>query len=366
MKQLRILTGLHAGVQLRLTRRQYRIASDEDADLQISDWAHAPLILMFEEEGSDVSPTLHLIADDGTPARTTAGTLGLLEDFLPRRFGDIVLCAGPDTSAASTDASGAVAWPSDMALMDALMRPVARIKAAAAAGADAANAAKAAHAGAPRGKAAIGLKLSALVAVAAMVAALASVLSTQTAASTAPPVSPMEQVTRALQQAGIDGLVVRRVDRRLVVEGLLPGSAEMARARAALQPFGEGQLLHRYASAADIVRQIGDALNRPGVRVVHRGQGVFAVEGQAADPAELQDEVRRIAADIGPLVRRVDVAVEQTLPTARVRVGSMLAGDGLQYVQTADGTKHLSLRTPVDDGTAAAGDPSSSSPTGEP
>lgn len=343
MKQLRILTGLHAGVQLRLTRRQYRIASDEDADLQISDWAHAPLMLTFEEEGSDVSPALHLIADDGMPANPQ----GLLEDFLPRRFGDIVLCAGPD----------AAAWPSDMALMDALMRPVAKIKATAAAVTDAA----------PRTKAALGLKLSALVAAAALIAGLASVLSTQTAASTAPPVSPMEQVLVALRQAGVEGLTVRRVDRRLVVEGLLPGSAEMARARAALQPFGEGQLLHRYASAGDIVRQIGDALNRPGVRVVHRGQGVFVVEGQALDPAELQDEVRRIAADIGPLVRRIDVAVEQTLPTARVRVGSMLAGDdGLQYVQTADGTKHLSLRTPVDDGTAAAGDPSSSSPTGEP
>lgn len=355
MKQLRILTGLHAGVQLRLTRRQYRIASDEDADLQISDWAHAPLILTFEEEGSDVSPALHLIADDGTPARTTAGALGLLEDFLPRRFGDIVLCAGPD---ASPDAAP---WPSDMALMDALMRPVARIKATAAATAGVVADT------APRAKTALGLKLSALVAAAALIAALASVLSTQTAASTTPPASPMEQVTQALRQAGVDGLTVRRVDRRLVVEGLLPGSAEMARARAALQPFGEGQLLHRYASASDIVRQIGDALNRPGVRVVHRGQGVFAVEGQAVDPAVLQDEVRRIAGDIGPLVRRIDIAVEQTLPTARVRVGSMLAGDdGLQYVQTADGTKHLSLRTPVDDGAAAAGDPSSSSPTGEP
>lgn len=348
MKQLRILTGLHAGVQLRLTRRQYRIASDEDADLQISDWAHAPLILTFEEEGSDVSPALHLIADDGTPANPQ----GLLEDFLPRRFGDIVLCVGPDA------APDAAAWPSDMALMDALMRPVAKIKATAAAVAAEA---------APRAKSALGLKLSALVAAAALIAALASVLSTQTAASTAPPVSPMEQATQALRQAGVEGLTVRRVDRRLVVEGLLPGSAEMARARAALQPFGEGQLLHRYASASDIVRQIGDALNRPGVRIVHRGQGVFAVEGQAADPAELQDEVRRIAGDIGPLVRRIDIAVEQTLPTARVRVGSMLAGDdGLQYVQTADGTKHLSLRTPVDDGAAVAGDPSSSSPTGEP
>ncbi|WP_143073866.1 hypothetical protein [Roseateles sp. YR242] len=348
MKQLRILTGQHAGVQLLLTRRQYRIASDEDADLQISDWTQPPLLLTFEEEGSDVSPALHLIADDGQPA----ALLGRLEDFLPRRFGDIVLCAGPAL------AQGQAAWPSDMALMDALMRPVPPMPAR--------TAQTTAQRAAPR-QPASRLVLSALVAAAALLAALGSVLSTQTAASTAPAPSPMEQVATALRQAGVEGLTVRRVDHRLVVEGLLPGGAEMARTRAALQPFGEQQLLHRYASAADIVRQIGDALNRPGLRVVYRGQGVFAVEGQvAADPAELRDDVRRVAADIGPLVTRIDVAVEQTLPSARVRMGAMLGGDGLQYVQTADGTKHLSLRTPGDDGTAVPGDPSSSSPIGEP
>lgn len=351
MKQLRILTGRHAGVQLRLNRRQYRIASDEDADLQISDWGHAPLVLTFEEEGSDVSPALHLTADDATSA-TPAKALGRLEDFLPRRFGDVVLCAGPDGAA----------WPSDIALMDALMRPAAPTSTTAQAdGAAASTQGRGARGG-------WGLKLSALVVAAALLATFASVLSTQTAASVAPPVSPMEQVLQALRQAGVDGLTVRRVDRRLVVEGLLPGGAEMARARAALQPFDEQMLLHRYAAASDIVRQIGDALNRPGVRVAYRGRGVFAVEGQATDPAQLRDEVKRVAADIGPLVTRIDVAVEETLPSARVRVGAMLGGDGLQYVQTADGTKHLSLRTPDEEGaaSAAASSPAPSPANGEP
>lgn len=347
MKQLRILTGQHAGVQLRLTRRHYRIASDEEADLQITDWTQPALLLMFEEEGSDVSPALHLIDDQGQPA----DLLGRLQDFLPRRFGDVVLCAGPD----------AAAWPSDLTLMDALMRPAGQDAKHPGAGHDAAAAdsiSRSAHR--PR------WMISAVVAGAALLAAMSAVLSTQTAASPTPRPDPMEQVAGALRQAGVQGLVVRRVDQRLVVEGLLAGSAEMARTRAALQPFGEQQLLHRYASAADIVRQIGDALNRPGLQVEYRGQGVFAVVGESTDPTGLRDEVRRISADIGPLVRRIDVTVEQTLPTARVRMGAMLGGDGLRYVQTADGTKHLSLWTPPEDGAAVPGDPSSSSPIGEP
>ncbi len=351
MKQLRILTGQHAGVQLRLTRRSYRIASDDEADLQITDWTQPPLLLMFEEEGSDVSPALHLIDDQGQPA----DLLGRLQDFLPRRLGDVVVCAGPDGAA----------WPSDLTLMDALMRPAAReaaldgaTAASAATGPVAATGRTAAHR--PR------WMISAVVAAAALLAAMSAVLSTQTAASPTPRPDPMEQVAGALRQAGVQGLVVRRVDQRLVVEGLLAGSAEMARTRAALQPFGEQQLLHRYASAADIVRQIGDALNRPGLQVTYRGEGVFAVVGESTDPTGLRDEVRRISADIGPLVRRIDVTVEQTLPTARVRMGAMLGGDGLRYVQTADGTKHLSLWTPPEDGAAAPGDPSSSSPIGEP
>ncbi|UXH78276.1 secretion protein [Roseateles amylovorans] len=349
MKQLRILTGLHAGAQLLLTRRHYRIASDEEADLQISDWDQPALILMFDEavdpmgdhEGSAVSLALHVSGNDGQPA----SPLGRLVDFMPRRFGDIVLCAGPDGAA----------WPSDMTLMQALMAPP--------------------PVQAPRQSASTRMKVGAVVCVAALTAGLAIVVSTQTVASATAtaPIRPLERVQRALSTAGVLGLTVRQIDRRVVVEGLLPDSAATARVRAALQPFGEDQLLHRYAAASDLVRQIGDALNQPGLRVSYRGQGVFAVEGQSPDPAQLQNEARRVATDIGPLVARIEVLATETLPTSRARVGAMLNDDGLQYVQTADGIKHLSLRTPVAD-TSSNTEPASApvnpgvnpSPLGEP
>lgn len=328
MKQLRILTGLHAGAQLLLTRRHYRIGPDDDADLQISDWDQPALILMFDEavdpmadqEGNDVSLALHVSGPDGQPA----SPLGRLVDFQPKRFGDIVLCAGPD---------GAT-WPSDLTLMQTLMAP-------------------AQPAAAPR-KRSTGMKVGAVVCVAALTAGLGIVVSTQTVASATAtaPIRPLERVQRALSSAGVLGLTVREIDRRVVVEGLLPDSAAIARVRTALQPFGEDLVLHRYAAASDLMRQIGDALNQPGLRVSYRGQGVFAVEGQTPDPDQLRSEARRVATDIGPLVARIEVLATEMLPTSRARVGAMLHDDGLQYVQTADGIKHLSLRTPVEDATS--------------
>jgi type III secretion protein D len=159
----------------------------------------------------------------------------------------------------------------------------------------------------------------------------------------------MERVQQALGAAGVSGLQARLVDRRVVVEGLLQDNAQVARARGALMPFGEGVLLHRYAAATDIARQISDALHGAGVSVVYAGGGVFKVQGQSEDVARLREEVARIAADVGPLVARIDVEVQEALPTGRVRLGAMWHGDGLQYVQTADGTKHLSLQSPTGD-----------------
>lgn len=319
MKQLRILTGRHAGAQLPLTRRTYRIASDDEADLQIGDWDHAPLLLnLVEEEGTDVSLALHCIGDDGQAARA----LGPLADFVPRRFGDVVLCAGPD---------GAAGWPKDVDLMAALINPP--------------------KIATPTTRSpGLGLKLGALALGAALLAGFGAVLSLQTSAtaSATEPVSPLERVQIALRQAGVTGLTVRSVDRRLVVEGLLATTAELARARTALQPFGE-ELLHRYAAAADLARQIGDALGRPGLRVAYRGAGVFAVEGQDLDPAQVRTDAARVADDIGPLITRLDVDIAEMLPASRVRVGAMLNGEEFQYVQTADGIKHLSLRTPIDE-----------------
>lgn len=321
MKQLRILTGVHAGAQLVLKRREYRIAGDEQADIQLTDWDDTPLTLAVEDKGTHVQLALHH-RDEGAPHRQ----VGVLEDFVPRRFGDVVICAGP--------ADGA--WPSDVDLMATWMR------------------------GSTRGLNALRptarLTWGALGAAVMLIGGLAAVVSGQTATSaTMAPPSPMERVQQALRSAGVAELQARQVDRRVVVEGLLPDSTQVARVRAALQPFGEDVLLHRYAAASDVARQISDALNNPGIAVTYSGKGVFKVQGQTGDTARLREDVARIAADVGPLVTRIDVDVAEALPAGHARVGAMLHGDDLQYVQTADGTKHLSLQTPAEDGALPSG-----------
>jgi type III secretion protein D len=110
MKQLRVLTGRHAGTQLMLSASMYRIDSSEQADIQLTDWQSEPLVLELQETDSVVTVTFtSQAADESQPAARE-----LLADFVPKRFGDVVLCVGPMHAQ----------WPSDVELLELLMRPV--------------------------------------------------------------------------------------------------------------------------------------------------------------------------------------------------------------------------------------------------
>ncbi len=333
MKQLRILTGLHSGAQLTLKRRQYRIAGDDKADIQITDWDQAALILVTEDKGDDVLLTLHYPGSDGAPARL----LGALEDFVPKRFNDVVLCAGPSDAA----------WPSDVMLMSRLMRK-----------ADSAKAQSSLRTGRVIG--------ASVAAGFTLIACLSALLAGPHATSAVAPLAPLAvRVQQSLQQAGVTGITVREADRRVVIEGLLATTADVARVRSLLQPFGDGVMMHRYSAASDVVRSITDALGGRSLQVSYRGAGVFSVSGVAPQLERLREDVKRVAADLGPAVARIDVNAVEAPPTQRIPVGSMMAGQGFQYVQTADGTKHLLLAAGGADDTTE-GRSSASLPTSQP
>lgn len=82
MKQLRVLTGRHAGVQITLTPSKYRIAADEQADIQLVDWLVQPLELELLEEGNVLTIT-------SPQADIAEGTAQSFADFEPRRFGNV-------------------------------------------------------------------------------------------------------------------------------------------------------------------------------------------------------------------------------------------------------------------------------------
>jgi type III secretion protein D len=319
MKQLRVLTGVHAGVHLPLSPSTYRIAADEQADIQLVDWHADPLVLELTENGQVLALASPLNALPGAAPDDAAP----MADFEPRRFGDVVLCVGP---------AGA-AWPSDIELMERLMRPARAVAEAAA------PVVEAAAAGSRR------LLAWGLVAALTLGGLLVTVIArhAQAARGAVRPEPLVGQVYRAIANAAIPEITVRAAGEHVIVEGLLPDAAAAQTLRQLLDRFPAERIQHQYASAADIAQSISDALDTPGLVVRYRDRGVFVVGGRAAHPDRVRDASTRVAADLAPLVRGIEVAVASAPVPDSVPVGAMLATDGLQYVQTRDGAKHLSL-----------------------
>lgn len=314
MKQLRVLTGRHAGVQITLTPSKYRIAADEQADIQLVDWQVQPLEFELLEEGSVLTIT-------SPQADIAEGTAQSFADFEPRRFGNVVLCVGPV----------GVAWPSDMELLERLMRPVAKAAdlvqgAAAWSWARAASVLAAAAAlatGGAFGAVALRHKLAPKVEVV--------------------PEPLQSQVARAVSEVGMEDVSVQVVGERVRVEGLLKDSAEVLLLRQQLVRFPSELIEHQYAAASEIAQSVSDALDTPGLVVSYRGRGVFEVSGRAMYLDKVRAAVNRITTDLAPLVRGIEVTASESPAPDTVPVGAMLSTEGLKYVQTRDGAKHLSL-----------------------
>jgi type III secretion protein D len=325
MKKLRILTGTHAGAHLTLNPGAHVVSQAIDADIQITDWKHLPIRLTADEGN-----TVNVMVLD--PASDTASPLEALEDFVPRRFKDVVLCIG------SVD----VAWPSDLKLMESLMRPPSKSAGS-----------KQNQPGRRLSRRAIvclaGASLTLLGGFAGLVASLSS-----KAEARRPPEPLIGRVHRALQATQVLGAIARNEQGRVVVEGLVDSAADAAKLRAALQPFAADGVLQRFASASDMAQSITDALANPGLAVHYRGDGNFVVTGSSRDLEKVRSALQRIAGDLGPLLGRIEVAARELPAPETVPVGALMTSDDLQYVQTRDGTKHLTVIT-VDPAASAPG-----------
>ena len=303
-----------------LSASKYRIAADEQADIQLVDWQAEPLNLELLEEGNLVTIATPLQADADNGANGAAMPESFV-DFEPRRFGDVVLCVGPV----------AAQWPSDVELLERLMRPVKK-------------AVEAVQEARPSRVARTAVVFTA-VATLAVGGAFASVVwhNTQTAKNKVQPEPLVGQVFRAVSGTTLQGITVRPAGDRVIVEGLLADAADTVAVRQLLSRFPVELIEHKYAAAPEIAQSISDALGTPGLTVSYRDQGVFVVSGRAMYLDKVREAATRIATDLAPLVRGIEVAATETPAPDSVPVGAMLSTDGLQYVQTRDGAKHLSL-----------------------
>lgn len=329
-KEIRLLTGRHAGARIKLATTLMRIGNDDAADIQISDWDQPAMQLSQHEDGR-ITIADTLLADSSVT----------LDDFAPRRFGNIVLCAG-DSSAV---------WPSDIALLESLLAPVP-------APAPAMPMAEAADAIIPAPQPPVaadmprkthrlrnaGFAGAALLAIGCAGIALPAVLHPHTGgtarALTPPP--DAEQLKTALKRLQQNDIEVQQRDGRFMVVGVATDSAAEAVVRDTLEQIAPDQIVWRLSSVDRIDQELEESLHDASLKVRYLGNRQFAVDGVAKNTNAVRQTLEQMRGDLAPMVTHIAMQVtpdDRMAPPAEVE--SLLNVDDLQYLVSSDGTKHF-------------------------
>ncbi|WP_323073934.1 type III secretion protein SctD [Mycetohabitans endofungorum] len=351
MKLLRILTGVHAGAQLKLAPGGYRLAADDDADIRLSDWVGTELILTVDLQSSvHVRRSSTPPADDeagaeqiaegnqhpetgaagivqsdtcGTLARVTEGDVPgtesiLLLDFVPMQFDNTVICVGPADSA----------WPSDVELLSTLLVKPDQ---------DRREAKRA------RQRKIAGITL--VCAAAGMVVALGALLMSiqDSRAARRHDIHDLAQhINRLLVEQKLTELRAQVNGSTIRITGMVTNAAQDTTARDLLQRTAAGVALRQYDIAEVDARNIAESLDTPGVQVAYAGNGVFDVTANVDDPQHLRAALERVRRDLNANVKTLRTyitAVDKSpLPST---YSEMIASDAIQYAQAPDGTKHI-------------------------
>lgn len=353
-KLLRILTGMHAGAELRLSEGSYRVGADDDADIRISDWRGMDVQLTIDSTGlvtarrMVLEPVLHEGATgdaessmDGQAAAPVGeavhagdapidpGTV-LLVEFVPMQFDDTVLCIGPDD----------VVWPSDLELLSTLLS-------------------KPEEAARRPGESSGRRKLVGIVLGCSMLGAIiviGSVLITMAVSRAAShdPADLAQRVNEELVAAHMRELHARVQGSRVIVTGIVPTPDDDIAARNLLARLSPNAIVRQYDVAQIDVRNLEESLNTPGLQVKYSGHGVFDIEGAVPNPRDVDARLTRMRHDLSPNIKQLRVQVTQSednMPAPEV-FSELMNSDSVRYAQTPDGVKHIFVVPGEDDASA--------------
>lgn len=348
-KLLRILTGMHAGAELRIGAGFYRVGSDDDADIRISDWRGVDVQLAVDGTGLvsalrlELEPQTAAIADDDATAGADAaapperrasedrpeaaaggepamdpGTV-LLVDFVPMQFDDTVLCVGPPDTV----------WPSDLELLSTLLtKPEERPRRR-----DTSNRRKV-----------VGIALGCTMLGSIIV--IGSVLITMAVSHAAAPHDAADllgRVNRELSAAHLNELRARVQGSRVIVNGMVASPDEDAAARALLARVSPTAIFRQYDVAQIDVSNLEESLNTQGLQVKYAGRGVFDLGGTVANPADVNTRLARMRHELSPNIKQLRVQLTQSDDNAAPpeAFSVLMTSDGLRYAETPDGVKHI-------------------------
>lgn len=314
-KELRILTGRHAGCSAKLHTGKQTVGKSDDSQIFISDWGRQQPCIAFEVVQHAHRETLYW--SECLPGGTAdVGRRHLVRDLQPVRFGEIVICIGPAASR----------WPSDAVLLQQLFGPAGMIKRA-----------LSRHRSLVCSVVALGL--------AASIGLAAYASSAEPKAALATPDAQASTLAARLKALGIGSVSVVAEGSAIVVSGLLEDERRVRQLDALIRgpASGGANVSRRYVSAAHVAMMIQSGLGESGATVAYRGQGVFVVEGKVRSLDATRRKAARLASDMQDTVQGVEVAATEQEEHPSRAVMAVLADDTDPYVQTAEGVKHLGL-----------------------
>jgi type III secretion protein D len=350
MKTLRILTGAHAGIQVRLEPGRYRVGKGDDTDVCITDWDDDEVLVELDDSGvvrawrsgADIETTdADAAGHNGEP--TLDASVVLIPDLVPFPFGNTVLCFGADD----------VRWPPDIELLAGMYRGDAQDNATQPMPADEDDARAAQRLQRQRQlrRAAAGMLVLGGVTLAASMLLGPPRANANTPESQNPALLAA-QVNAALSAAHLPALHAAPHGALVEVDGFVTNTAQDLAARSLLLKFDDARIARHYDVEESDLASIEDSLGSGGVRVVWRAPGVLSVTGEVPSLARFSDQLDRVQNDLDSNVQRIDIDVTQVrnaLPLTPYT--EMMVAGGTQYVQTPDGVKHLfGDRVPDDDG----------------
>ena len=320
MKQIRILTGAHSGAQVRLTPGDYRIGTDDDADICVSDWTETGIWVSVDDAGVTRWCNVVYANEDGSASEDDP-VVTLVPDLTPVPFGDIVICIGPEDQE----------WPADVDLLRSLwVKPPVPEEIVVARRMN------------PKF---ISLALGGGMLGALLVAGATLFGAQPSNADTTPnPQALAQRIEGELHGAGLTGLRALPRGNAVVVEGMVPTAGDDVAARGIFERVvkDQSQILRQYDVAEDDRRNIEDSLGIRGVHVSYSGNGTFTVGGTVASVTQLHTALARVKTDLDSNIKRIDVAVNE-MPGAQSggEYSEVIAIGNVRYVETPDGVKHL-------------------------
>jgi type III secretion protein D len=319
-KQLRILSGTHAGASLDLAPGRYSLGSSPGCDVSITDWRFEELTIAVGDDG--------VVTTEG-PGETPYALQ--FEDFVPVDFKGVVVCLG------SSDGE----WPGRAQLFETLRPADVPSRKTWLPGIERLNRVDRRLAGG-------------VAAVFALLLCGGWALSANSKTHELPKPT-LISVDAGLRQAlaAVVGprLLVSEDKGSLVVEGLVDDDTQARAAARAIDAVPPAYpVVRRVSVATDIAETIRSAVGLPNAKVEYRGGGVFSFGVQTDDIAAAQAAVSRVASDLAPTVRRIDAVLDEAPPTqpAMPAMRSTWIGeDGTSVMEGRDGAKYLVMGVPA-------------------